>query len=261
MDTRTFFTAVNRPVDADVENLILHNACFATTGVASDGWIILTEGIRLERFMGNAVVTRAHVNDARPDQERPLVIANADALRDEGGALLGDVRFAQTAWDWAYLYGCNPDHRAFLRGWSIEGPIVAKQTVTWEQARKLSGAYWDEALTNRLRTRQRTVEVATEFELTAIAAVTLGADRNALTRAMGEGVTAAGEVLARMDLDAAGTGLDALKTKLSETDGKIARLEKEIQALRGEGASAAARGDSEAVLNEVREILGLFRGR
>ena len=45
----TVTTAANRPVKADTDKGILFDAVFATTGLASDGWIILPNGISLGR--------------------------------------------------------------------------------------------------------------------------------------------------------------------------------------------------------------------
>jgi multidrug resistance efflux pump len=92
----------------------------------------------------------------------------------------------------------------------------------------------------------------------SFAAVATGADKAALTRAFSGGVATAGDILARMDLDEAGGELAALKTKMDEQSATIARLEREIQALRGEGASAAARRDSEAILQAVRDLAAML---
>jgi BMFP domain-containing protein YqiC len=148
-----------------------------------------------------------------------------------------------------------------MRGWSIEAAILEKQIVDWPTAQKLSAQYWDDALAARMQKRGlRGVLVATASQLKAVAAVPYGADRGALTRVARDGNVCAAELVARLDFDSATETLAEMRLELSETSERITRLEKDIQALRGEGASAAARGDSEAVLAEVRDLLKMAGG-
>lgn len=255
-----FFTALNRPVDCDVEKRMLRGAVFATTGLASDGAILLPSGMDLARFIQRPVILDDHqdVPGATADHKVPNVVANAADLDAGELELSATVQFADTARgrDFAYLYGCNPAKEVYMRAWSVEAAIAETQQVDWPTAQKLSAQFWDAPLAARMQKRGiKRVLVGLSSDLKAVAAVPYGADRGALTRAGRDGVAAASELVARLDLDAATSGLDHLKSELSDTNERITRLEKDIQALRGEGASAAARGDSEALLNEVRELL------
>jgi hypothetical protein len=258
-DFLSIVTAVNRPVNCDLEKGLLFDAVFVTTGLATDGWIILPSGLVLTRYAANAQISARHLTGAAPEaqsQTRPLVIANALNLRPGETALLADVQFARTqdGYDWGYLYGLNPEKKAFMRAWSVEGSILERAAVNWPKARALSGQYWDENLAALLQKKLTSVNVAMRFEPILVAAVTIGADRNALTRAADCGCRTAGQLVAGIDLRTASEELAGLKAKLSETDARIGKLEGEIQALRSDGASAAARGDSEALLSEVRSL-------
>ena len=105
---------------------------------------------------------------------------------------------------------------------------------------------------------KKQVNVAMRFELSLVAAVSMGADRGALTCMAHDGNKVANDLLARSDLQAASEALAGMKSQLSETDVRIERLEGEIQALRGNGASAASRGNSEAILQEVRSLRSIL---
>lgn len=263
---RFFTTEARKPVDCDCEKGILRNCCLATTGIASDGWIILPEGIDLAQYLKTPIVTARHIaqmGDATVIQEntKPAVIANVLNLKAGAMELIGEIQFARTGdgYDYGYLYGLNPDKQPFMRSWSVEGAVLERKSVNWKQAEALSRPYFDPILAERLRAKITQVQVATRFELRVVAAVPLGADRSALTRAAQSGMRVAGEILARMDLDAASSELVEMKKKLEETDSRLVRLESEIQALRAEGASAGARRDSEAVLAEVRRLRDVLR--
>lgn len=255
-----FVTALSRPVECDVEKRRLLNAIFATTGLASDGAIILPTGINLARFRQSPVITESHISVpgiSPSTPKEPAVVANADNLVVGDMEMGAEVQFADTqaGRDYAYLYGCNPARQAFMRAWSVEGSITDSQKVPFAVARKIAGPYWDDGLAERIQKRKNSVLVGIAFELRNVAVAVVGADRGALTRAHKDGVETAGELVARMDLDLAGMELADLKRKQQESDERMVRLEQDIQALRSEGASAAARGDSEAILNEVRELL------
>lgn len=267
-DVKRFLqTAALRPVECDIEQRILRSVIFATTGVAADGWIILPSGMLLERYLKNPIVTARHLinptGETTADSNEPCVMANALRLESGQMELVAEVQFADTesAREWAYLYGINGEKRAYMRGWSIEAPVLERSAVNWADAKKLAGQYWDDTLAQRLQAKLSAVAVATSSELRAVAMVPAGADRAALTRAAASGIRAAGEILVRMDFEAASTELAEVKRQMAEyetmwgeTDARLIRLERDIQALRGEGASAAARGNSEATLQAVREL-------
>jgi hypothetical protein len=255
-------TNARRGVDVDVEKRIVRGAVFATSGLASDGWIILPEGMALERFRRAPLVLARHLTGGEQGT-RSLVVGNALSMTASATELTAEVQFADTAdgRDYAWLYGCNQERQPFMRAWSVEGPILERGTASWAEARKLTGEYWDETAAELLRRTLTTVAVAVRFELTAVAAVAAGADRNALTRAFDAGNATAGAILSKMDLDAAREELAAFKARWEDADKRIARLEADLQALRGEGASAAARGDSEAICAELRSLTALLKQR
>lgn len=251
-------TAAGNTVERDLEKRILRGVVFATTGLASDGMILLPAGIGTERYERDPIVTRRHLARASEPTagEGPLVVARALALARTQMELTAEVQFADTqdGRDYAYLYGVNAEALPYMRGWSIEGPVLESTQANWTQARTLSGQYWDDTLAQRLRQRLTSVAVATRFELASVALVAAGADRGALTRACREGVRAAGAVLAELELAAAGTELAALREMVGAQAGRLASLEQEILALRRDGAAAAARGDTAAILAELTEM-------
>lgn len=268
----TFVRTYSGTPDVDVAQRIIRNVCIATIGLASDGWIILPSGIDIKGYSANPVVTSRHLVSA-PDQLQvtdgsPIVIARCLGLMRTSDELIAEsIQFADTRQgrDYAYLYGVNnsgPDGKpeVYMRAWSIEGPVLNRTEISFDRARELSGQYWDEGTAARVRKNQKKVFVAGDMILAAFAAVVIGADKNALSRAFANGVETAGEIVARMDLDSAGGELAELKKLVGDQDAKIARLERDIQALRSEGASAAAQRDSEAVREAVRECRMLLAG-
>lgn len=260
------FVATNlTPVECDLEKRILRRAVFATTGLASDGWIVLPAGMNLERYQRQSIVTSRHIaggDQAAIQDGDPIVIARALNLAVSDLELISEVQFADTrqGWEYGYLYGLNPEKTPFMRSWSIEGPILERRSATWQDARVLAAQYWDETLAERMRGKASRVMVATRYELNSVAAVALGADRNALTRAASDGNGAARDWLTRIDLEASSTELETLKRELAETDARMARLERELKALTGEVASAARQRNSEALLAELRGLRSLVAG-
>lgn len=262
---KRFFATNQTPVDCDLEKRILRACVFATTGLASDGWIVLPGGMALERFNRQPLVTSRHVQlpeGAVADGEA-IAIARALNLTVSDFELTAEVQFADTELgrEYAFLFGINPERIPYMRSWSIEGPVLDKRALTWPEARTLSAQYWDETLAERMRGRCARPMVATRYELSNVAAVALGADRNALTRAAGLGNNAAQDWLARLDLETSSTELEELKRELSETSARLARLEREHKALVGEVASAARQRNAEAVLAEIRELNQRLTGR
>jgi hypothetical protein len=260
----TFLSAANRPVDCDLENRILRGAVFATTGLASDGAIVLPSGVDVPKYMANPVVTDWHVNV--PGAEGPAraeTIGAALDMEQTDTELTASVQFADTerGRQFARLYGVNESRTACMRAWSIEGAMTETLRADFAAAKRIAGQYWDEALATRLARRINAVTVAARFEIKLVAAVSTGADRGALTRAArADNLDVAFEAVARMDLDAAADTIAVLQREHSAMREDIARLRQDMQALRGEGASAAARGDSEALLAQCRELLSVARG-
>jgi len=252
--------------DIDLARRVLRNAVFNTTGLATDGMIILPKGIEFEGYMKNPIVACRHIiqpEGAAPANDHdPIVIGRTLAMHATDQELVADeVQFADSELgrQYAYLYGVNDKREPYMRAWSIEANRLESSHASFDQARRIAGAHWDENIAARVMRRQKDVPVWMRSSLYAVAAGAVGADRGALTRAFGAGVILAGELVARMDLEDAGESLAEVKVTLKDYAARIANLEGQIQALRGDGASAAARGDSEAVLSEVRDLLRIAK--
>ena len=259
--------AVNtKPPEVDLEKRILRNVVIATDRLATDGWIILPAGIDTADFVkrGGQVLAKHGMGFSM----RSEVIGRAIALAPSAQELMvTETQFADTELgrEYAYLAGINKDGEggapvAYMRGWSISGPILQSETWGWEAARGYLGERWDENVATLIRKHKTQVDVATKVEMREYSAVAIGADRGALTRAYVErGIKLAGTIGAEMDFRQAIEEVAAMKSERTELTQRIERIEREIQALRGEGASAAAQRNSEAVLAEVRsmrELLG-----
>jgi polyhydroxyalkanoate synthesis regulator phasin len=251
--------------DVDLDRRVLRNAAFGTTGLAADGIIILPSGMSLATYIRNPIVTARHMlipgEPIKQDAE-PIVIARTLKIHADDWELHGDeVQFADNdlGRQYAYLYGVNPDREAYMRMWSTEVFRIESTGATFEQARRISGKYWDENIAARVASATRGVRVWTKTDLAGVSVAALGADRGALTRAANAGVVLAGELVARIDLSEARTEVADLKRMISENSGRIDRIEKQIQALGRDGASAATRGDSEALLKEIRALRALVK--
>jgi hypothetical protein len=262
MSTQSFVRTWGGTPEVDVEKRTISRCVVATIGLASDGWIILPSGIDLSNYLSNPVVTARHLmspgNEVVVQTADSMVIARCLGLTRTSDELVADaIQFADTEQgrDFAYLYGVNPSREAYMRAWSVEGIMLNRVDVTFERAKELSGQYWDEATAARVRKSQKKVNLCGDFVMLSFAAVATGADKNALSRAARDGIKSADGLIARLDLDEAGGELASIKKMLGEKDTRIEQLEHELQALRGEGASAAVRGDSEALLDAVRELV------
>lgn len=251
-------TAATRPVEMDIGKRILRGAVFATTGLASDGAIVLPEGIDATQYLRNPVVTDRHqtnlADPARPNDPRPIA-ATLELDRAET-EMIAAIQFADTELgrEYAHLYGLNDAGTVFMRGWSIEGVMAEVSNVGFDAARKIAGPFWHEELAKRLARRASHVRVATRFEMKLVAAAAVGADRDALTRAARDGIGAAWELVARADFEQAENIIGDLQADNAAMRERIARIERDMQAMRADGASAGARGDSGAILSEIREM-------
>jgi hypothetical protein len=256
-----FDTAFAREVDCDPEKRILRGAVFCTRGLAADGFIVLPEGLDLNQWQKDSTITDRHIRQRRTDAGKPAVIAAARSLTPSVNELLGEVHFADTklAREYAHLYGCNPERQAYMRGWSVEGTILERSEISWDAARALAGNYWDATLAESLRRDIRSVKVAARFEVDNVAAAAKGADRNALTRALRDGVELAGDFLVEMDFTAATEKIAELKREMENDHARIEKVEREILALRRDGYAAAARGDTAAALQQLDEMLRVVR--
>jgi hypothetical protein len=268
MNVTELIRSMPRDPDVDLENRILRQCVIATIGLATDGNILLPQNVRTENYMANPEVFANHGlwepgAFAQGQIHGAPVIGRCLSLAVSQSEIVTETQFAATPLgrEYAYLYGCNEKKETYMRGWSIRVEVLESRKVSERQAQALAAEYWDPAIAEGLKQRRVELGVILRANMREYSAVGLGADRNALSRAAADGVAVAGAIVARLDLCEARTMLAELKVKQEANAGQIARLEQEIQALRGEGASAAARGDSEAILAAVRFLRETVNGR
>lgn len=224
-----------------------------TRTVATDGGVILPLGVDTQQFEKNPIVNARH---AKAETPHSPTIARCEALGASELEMVALTRFAETQLgeEYAHLYGINPSRTVYMRAWSVTAPLYDVSTMSFEQVRRLLDPGFDpEMLPAELRKAGR-VWVARRSILQEYSAVHLGADKGALSRAMDDGVRLAGEILSDLDLAEAQRDLTVLRERQSEHGKRLDRIEKEIQALRRDGADAARRGDSSAILREIKSI-------
>jgi hypothetical protein len=262
MENRYFVTALNRPVDCDLEQRILRGAVLLTTGLASDGALVLPSGVDLERYQKNAVVTDRHtVNEGQAVDA--VVIGNAMALAQSDLEIMASIKFpdTQAGRDFAHLYGVNEKKEAFMRAFSVELPMIDTRSISFEEARKISAQYWDASLAERMARKVGRVILVTRSEIKSVAAVPVGADRGALTRAEKDGCVTAGRILAGLDLDQSDRTIETLRMELAAQGSRLQKLEEDVLALRRDGTAAAARGDTAEVLARLHELTQIAAAR
>jgi len=245
--------------EMDVENRILRNVIVCTRSLATDGWIIEPLGIDYAGYMENPIVTAGH--DPETGKLGP-VAGRTLSLKRSADGLSAETQFAETTIgkEYAYLYGLNPKKEIFMRAWSIDGSILQRSAMSFSQAEQCLARAWDKRTADLLRARGATaVKVADKFAMRSFAAVAVGADRGALSRAYSDGVKVAGELVAGMDLDECTMLLRSLQDTLLVNE--LMGLNRQIQALARDGAAAAGRGDSAALLQEIRDLTALSVGK
>jgi len=233
-------------VDVDVERRLLRSARIASRDLAEDGMVVLPDGIAVAEFAKNPQVLESH---------RAPAVGRSLEQSINGDFLFATTEFADTARgrEYAYLYGVNADRRTYMRAWSVRADVLAAKPVDWASvtsyARKVPGD-----IAARMRRQGVRPVVVQQSLLREYSVVALGADREALTRAVGGGVALAGELLTNMDLEEARRGLDELRQSNATLAGRLDALEREIEALRSDGAAAAVRGDSAEILAKVTAL-------
>lgn len=250
-------------IEIDLQKRILSRAWITTRSLASDGGIILPEGINIAFYLPNPVVLARH--GFSMEDPRSSVIGRSMSLTATKDGLQSATQFADTELgrEYAYLYGVNEDKQPYSRGWSFGWTTLSVEFWNLETARAYVGPeLWSEELVPpRVREGDR-VWVATKSLMHEYSAVEIGADRNALTRAFREkGIRTAGQMLARMDLTEATCELLSLKSRMLEETKQIEKLDQQIQALHRDDAEAAVRGDTSGILAEVRGLVELARRR
>jgi hypothetical protein len=254
--------AMGDPQDVDVPKRILRAAPIATNRLATDGWLVIPDGISLAHYAANSVVLARHGMGGQ--DARSPVIGRSVALMRTATGLESSTQFADTELgrEYAYLYGVNDAHEVYMRAWSFRADILERTTWSFGQAKRYVGADWDEDMAALIRKDKTAVSVATRTMMAEYSAVAIGADRGALQRAHDDkGIRLAGELLSDIDLRTATELLGQVRREQDLDKQRLDKLERDIQALRGEGASAAARGYSEAIARELDALLALARRR
>jgi hypothetical protein len=248
---------ISQQAQPDLQKRTLRHVIM-TDGLASDGGIILPEGMALTRFLANPIVTARHGGDG--NIVRPTVIGRSIALEPSAHELWSVTQFADTELgrEYMYLYGLNTSGETYMRAWSIEAPIYEKSVMSVQRAKSLLGVAIDEEKLPAPVKKAGTLWVGIRSELVSYGAVNVGADRGALTRAMREGIVVAGSLLANMDLQEAKCELDSLRSETATMKQQIVKLEEDLLALRRDGAAAAARGDTAAVIREIQALRSLL---
>lgn len=257
--------AMNEIPEMDLENRILRNVIVCTRSLATDGMIISPRGIDTSRFEDNPIVTADH--DPETKKIGPVIARSLGLRLDDDELASTGVQFAETdlGKDYAYLYGINPKKEVYMRAWSIDGSIRKTHTIGFGEARSQLGRLWDEDQANRLRSLGATaIRVVDSFQMRSFAATKAGADRGALSRAFSEGIAAAGDLTARIDLDEARGIIRNLQSEIFDLRSDFFKREildfnRQIQALARDGADAAGRGDSSALLEEIRNLQKLIK--
>ena len=250
------FSIQQTPVDVDVEKRILRNAVVATRSLATDGLLLDPAGMDVAGYLRNPVVEARH---GKAETNESSVIGRSIEVIKHDTEIISTTQFADTqlARDYAYLYGVNPEGEVYMRAWSIDAPILSRRNIGVAEARRFAGDLFDEELAAAVL-RKKALSLVTRSELKSYSAVSIGADRAALTRAWRSGLDTAGEILTRMDLDQAESEIEVLKRYMEKQDERIVQLEQDILALRCDGTAAAKRGDTAEILNELSELTALM---
>jgi len=249
--------AMGPEVEVDVPNRILRRAQFATRRIASDGGIVMPEGLDVHYFEQNPVVLARH---GLSDSAEPPIIGRSLSVQRNHLGLESATQFADTALgrEYAYLYGVNAEREVYARGWSFGWTTTDLEWWDLDVARAWLGRDWDEASVPPWVMRDGQVWVAKRAILNEYSAVPLGADKAALSRAyMDKGVPLAGRMVAAMDLAEARDLLGQVR----DVVGRVDRLEEQLKALSRDDAPAARQGDSGALLAEIRAVVREWKGQ
>lgn len=231
-----------------------------TRCLASDGGIILPEGIVTRLFEANPVVLAIHAMSVG-SSARPPVVGRCLAFATTKRGMTARTQFADTELgrEYAYLYGVNKEREVYMRAWSFGWTTTELDFIDVDDARKMLGTDWDEDTVPAHVRRSGEVWVARQCVMNEYSPVPIGADRQALSRAAASGVRTAGELIGHMDLKEAQETIAGLRRDQQQLAGRLERIEQEMKALRGDEAAAAARGDTAAILDAVRTMAGQYQ--
>jgi hypothetical protein len=227
-------------------------ATVATRKLARDGGILLPEGLVVRSYETNPVVLAMHGMGC---DRNSAVIGACTGMTISARDLVAETQFADTELgrEYFYLYGGNEAGEVYMRAWSFGWDPLETRWISLEEARTLLGSDWDEELVPNWVRRDGSVWVCDKGEMLEYSAVSIGADRDALSRAMKQGNRAAAIVATEMDLMKAQRTIDELRVYEALRE-KVERLEKELLAIRSKGEAAAADGDTACLIEALGEI-------
>lgn len=242
----------------DKEKRTIRNTV-TTRLLARDGGIVKPEGIITRFFEQNPVVQALH---GRGDTRNSPVIGKSLGLEVTPRGMESVTQFADTELgrEYAYLYGINDKGEVFMRAWSFGWNSLEVERWSLDQAKSYLGNDWDESVLSVFDKRMNDVWVSVRSEMLEYSAVAVGADREGLSRAFAGNVRMAGELITALDLEAARSEICALKNNTNELTARCDLFEQKIQALSREGSEAARRGDSSALLEEIKSLVRLVKG-
>ena len=246
--------------ERDLANRILR-ARIMTRKLARDGGIVMPSGVVTRFYEENPVVLARHGLDQ--DRGSPVIGRSLGLTTDDDG-IESVTQFAETdlGREYAYLYGLSEKGEIYMRAWSFGWTTLDIQYWTLDRAKQWLGKDWEPDTIDYLIERWDEVWVAAASEMHEYSAVAVGADRDALSRAFSDGVNAAGEIINGLDLREARAEILRLRGELGRRElvNELRDLHRQIQALSRDGAAAARRGDSAAILQEVRSLARIARG-
>lgn len=233
-----------------------------TDTLADDGGIMLPEGMSVDRFSKNGSVLARHGLPGQAASFRSPVIGRNVSLRFLPHEVEAVTQFADTELgrEYAYLYGINDKKEVYVRAWSARADIHERVVMQVERARNILGVAIDMSLLPAAVKKSNSVWVGLRSELTEYSAVPFGADKNALSRAMKDGVSVAGEIILQMDFEEMKESMELLRQENKANKDKLEKFERDMLALSREGAAAAERGDTAIILREIQECVRLMKG-
>lgn len=255
-----FLMIPDKPVDVDLDKRILRGVVFVTRSIASDGGIVLPDGLRTDIFERDAQILARHAM-AKGEVKSPNIgrAVTLTISEREGAA---DVQFADTELgrEYAYIYGVNEDRTAYARGWSFGWEPISTESWGLAKVRRELGPDYDPDLVPANVIRKRSVWVTTKGLLKEISATPRRADIKALTRAWEQGgIREAARLAHELQLDEATELIASMKHARELDRRRIALLERELAALHGEASPSAVLGDDGELVRELTALRDAIR--